>query len=100
MSRDEQTPTNPGIRESQLAMDRGPTYQALARDLATRLYALRLSGHDESYRIACGRLACDCDALVLAFGGWSTVGDSGKRFIIREWQDVKARARRLGLEIL
>lgn len=99
--RDQDTPpTHPGIRESQLTIDRGPVYQGLARELSERLYRLRLDGASQSIRIAAGGLAQDVDSVAGLFATWGALSDNGKRHIIREWQDVKARARKLGVEIL
>ena len=92
----------PTLRESQISIGRGPLYAGMARDLARTLYACRLTGTTPDYRIAAGALARECDAMAESFDLWSAAppGPERVRTDVIEFQDIKARARRLGLEVL
>lgn len=92
------------VRRSSINISRGPIYAELARELAKRLYALRLSAPDVDSRILAGIVARDCDRMADAFDWWSKrlpppSPDEIHEAVV-EWQDVKSRARNLGLEVL
>lgn len=92
----------PTLRESQIAIGRGPLYSAMARELGRNLYACRLTGTTPDYRIAAGALARECDGMAEAFDLWSTAPPPAERIRadVIAFQDIKARARKLGLEVL
>lgn len=92
------------VRRSSINIGRGPIYAELARELAKRLYALRLSAPDADSRILAGNVARECERSADAFDWWSKRMPPPSPDEIHEdivlWQDLKCRARALGVEVL
>ncbi len=103
----EQQDTPVTVREptaSKAHIGQGPLFVAWATELATSLYALRLSTPWNTSVVGrisvCGELARECEALAAVFATWSdkTLPEQIHRDIAA-WQDVKRRAREAGCEV-
>jgi len=102
---DTPAPTTPiTVRRSSINIGRGPIYAELERELAKRLYALRLSAPDAESRILAGNVARECERAADAFEWWAKRLPPPSPDEIHEdivlWQDLRARARMLGLDVL